>query len=702
MATEMDVDITYNDIILHEKVISWLKCHLISGDPLHDYSKSCASRWKKLKNLKSLINTRVGVDNTPLKRSASSINMETPSKRVALNSPTETPLKPVIQPVLARTPINTTPGSISATTEEKKPISNEESTKIPTNEVDNNNEEYEENKEAYANYISDFVDSIYSELIFRLYDISMQSEYKRLSLLDKLELLKSYQINTEVTNITDYEETDEVDITNNIITPIIIRVVDKIITSNNIKEATEISEISNILNDESFMEITTTAIEEYLKPSSESPTLSETLPPSPLPPSISSETLPPSPPPSPTSSETLLLLPPPPSVKLKPFHINKQLSKLFSIYVARIGKWVSDILKTSAASSASTASATDQIQELYGLYQPQIDIFEKIIGNTTSKKVGDIDKYLLDNFAKINKLTLHKKLQSIKDTYVLINNSAPINSKLKSHELCPYASVIDAMPTCNTPGDKSQSQDMRFSINSDNGALFYKGSLIKDKISDTVSLKFEINIANGITISKKIDNIELNKPHNLRAHVVLSNTLLIMLKKYTEQTTSIDTETFLDELYKESTTKSGLIDEIFGELLVKECGDFFQEIFALLHKEYTIYVANDRPSAVRYMVMLLNATNILDGQSVGGYYSRTAGNRLFVQRMLNTIIINDDDDDDNLNNPNTKLVFGGYRKSIRRYSRRTRQTKKTSNTRRHRRHGRNRYGHKTRKNNRRK
>ena len=200
--------------------------------------------------------------------------------------------------------------------------------------------------------------------------------------------------------------------------------------------------------------------------------------------------------------------------------------------------------------------------------------------------------------------------EKIGGNYV-VNNAAPIETRLKNASFCPYTSILDGMSQCSWSSAQGNiergNMDFRIVNNfkpggllfqniqnpSDPDILFYNGKL---EIDDSLPLvngypisirqSFNIKVNNQLILSgSKLTNV--NNGIDLEAHVVLKNTLVNVIDYIlglddTDRASIFTGGNIFDNLFVNFVNNGGqtspLFNLIYSELLFKGTGDLFQEI----------------------------------------------------------------------------------------------------------------------------
>lgn len=309
--------------------------------------------------------------------------------------------------------------------------------------------------------------------------------------------------------------------------------------------------------------------------------------------------------------------------------------------------------------------------------------------------INFINDYL-EKYKYTDKSNLRYLCQT-KDYYV-VNNAAQIKSdKEKEKVFCPYSSIFDAMIQCSlseaSKYEKIEYGNMDFNITNDESNIGYHGKTTINKndmdLEVTSDCKVVITLPK-ITINSDIELILGAK--QLDAVASLKRTLVFLVDFIKNQQ---NVRPVLDEIFKngdifenlynmsfhEGQFKTGaesvdinfnfsnfkidnntqnknmnIISVVFNKILSKGVGDLFQEINSVCkyggynenyHCDSTIlsfntetgdqtrlFLANDRPSASRFMFMLCHGKDSqINQKAIGGYMS--IGNDIIVSKYEN-------------------------------------------------------------------
>lgn len=302
------------------------------------------------------------------------------------------------------------------------------------------------------------------------------------------------------------------------------------------------------------------------------------------------------------------------------------------------------------------------------------DILSYIAGWPSDLKNADLDNNLYSFFkTKYKTYELNQRYKCIKkdnnDYKYIINNASKIEgTTVKEYGFCPYSSIIDGMSQCswNTSGtDGRESGNMNFIIKDKEQNYYYNGQLTIDNEAIEISLNISLPKI-IIKTNKRVNTIK--DANELEAWVVLKNTLLKILD-HVVSVGENDRDSFdqivannkvFENLFKYGTKNPEIFVKIYSEILFKGVGDLFQEINSVAKnggynsnyqsenriKKYfnnnnpnpiRLFVANDRPSACRFMFMLINGDpNQINKKAFGGYFSMDELNNLLIKRSDNS------------------------------------------------------------------
>lgn len=280
-----------------------------------------------------------------------------------------------------------------------------------------------------------------------------------------------------------------------------------------------------------------------------------------------------------------------------------------------------------------------------------LDIQFELLNNisNTENSISDFDEKLYETFENQykNYKTQKFKCNNNNNIKYIINNASHISiDTVKAYGFCPYSSIIDAMRQCSWKkseeyGRETGNMNFKIKINK-NEDYFYHG--ITKIENGSIEIILNIKLPNlDLSITKKINDIENNKKKDLQAWFVLKNTLTKILN-YVEINKSLDfkDENIFEKLFELGKTKSqtqsqtefsNIFQTIYSEILFKGVGDLFQEINAVAKNGgyndkiinndiIRLFVANDNPSACRFMFMLINGkADQINTKAFGGYFS---------------------------------------------------------------------------------
>jgi hypothetical protein len=189
---------------------------------------------------------------------------------------------------------------------------------------------------------------------------------------------------------------------------------------------------------------------------------------------------------------------------------------------------------------------------------------------------------------------------------------------------------------------------MDFYITNDNDSFYYNGILNVDTQGTGLQLGFDVKFPGTTLTGRKQININGN---DLEAHFVLKNTFVNVIEYILSLDDTTRSQIFtggniFNNLFNKFTYNLTLFNVVFSEILFKGTGDLFQEINSVCkYGGYTmdqsyycdngilsykgtngdqlrLFTANDRPSATRFIFLLMNGQqNEINLNAVGGYYS---------------------------------------------------------------------------------
>jgi hypothetical protein len=307
---------------------------------------------------------------------------------------------------------------------------------------------------------------------------------------------------------------------------------------------------------------------------------------------------------------------------------NNLLVSNFSSFIARMGLYVTGICDDNGdiAFTSDSDYTTGQIELLNNIAWEDASMLNKI------------DEKLIELFEDTDNKIKASHLNCFKNQKCLIDNQS--NTKKEHHKFCPYSSIIDSMPSCTYHSAMQnsilESGDMEFTILSENdNDESYKGSITR-KSESILKLRVRVRLPfreMNIEIAQEIDLDE--KPVNiLHATSVLKNTLEVFGTKKIKKNGDI-----WKSIFDYGVQDTDFFTEIYEQLLLKGVGDLFQEINAVAKwGAYTdmddntnissydddgdanrIFLANDRPSATRFIFMLLSGKSGINELAMGGY-----------------------------------------------------------------------------------
>ena len=311
-----------------------------------------------------------------------------------------------------------------------------------------------------------------------------------------------------------------------------------------------------------------------------------------------------------------------------------------------------------------------QIQILYG----RARIMNTRDARTWVEPLGtvkDIDTVLIDN-AKTTDLSDYiyseDNILCGRCQRYIINNAAILTNADAKKTFCPLTSIIDAQSTCSWPTGNNTTfasgieyGNMNFTINNGTNNYFYNGYL--ENVGENIQQDGIPN--NNITLgihfkNKNNNNFEYSyrltfKPNKkvLEASTVLTTMLDKLYKKLPETKKVENGLVFSFILTQRDQYLTKYLPTVYN-ILFKGTGDLFQEINAVSDRSsynpippnYSgdgiiaqipptrsrLFLANDRPSAVRFGYMLIKGQNGINQYAYGGYYPKEEGNTVIFKR----------------------------------------------------------------------
>lgn len=232
----------------------------------------------------------------------------------------------------------------------------------------------------------------------------------------------------------------------------------------------------------------------------------------------------------------------------------------------------------------------------------------------------------------------------------IINNAAPLSKQYEqfsNYVFCPITSIVDAQPNCtyNTAMIEAgyEAGNMNFTlIDNSNPNYFYNGSIIPNILAKEATIKIHFN--NPLRFS--YENQVISKLDKEQSMLKAVNVLSTMLKNlYDKNFTQLQIPDGLvfSYMYKQANYLEYLKDVYY--ILFKGTGDLFQEINAVSSKgsyisgkpsygpdelansiaqinnnsRTRLFLANDRPSAVRFGFMLIRGLTNINQEAYGGF-----------------------------------------------------------------------------------
>ena len=263
--------------------------------------------------------------------------------------------------------------------------------------------------------------------------------------------------------------------------------------------------------------------------------------------------------------------------------------------------------------------------------------------------------------------------------HVSNNAATALPDRAKKKLVCSTSALLDGMPTCNynqDPNHPTQQSwergNMNFMLTNHNENFFYQGKLnLSDKNEKEVVLKLKVNTPSGIELGRQ--NETSVDDESLKAYVALRKTLVGLLDYVTNHRDAFDLKgNIFRQLFEKATTEKvttdppGIFQIFYNEILYKGVGDLFQEInSAVKFGGYTFnnfdsfkqnknnmtfnnrgdatryFVANDRPSGVRFIMMVTQGKDgEINSGAIGGYFGDKK--KLIVERAGRTPCVTDD------------------------------------------------------------
>ena len=263
--------------------------------------------------------------------------------------------------------------------------------------------------------------------------------------------------------------------------------------------------------------------------------------------------------------------------------------------------------------------------------------------------------------------------------HVSNNAATSLPDRAKKKLVCSTSALLDGMPTCNynqDPNHPTQQSwergNMNFMLTNHNENFFYQGKLnLSDENEKEVVLKLNVKTPSGIELGRQ--NETSVDDESLKAYVALRKTLVGLLNYVTNHRDAFDLKgNIFRQLFEKATTEKvttenpGIFQIFYNEILYKGVGDLFQEInSAVKFGGYTFnnfdsfkqnknnmtfdkrgnairyFVANDRPSGVRFIMMVTQGKKgEINSGAIGGYFGDKK--KLTVERSGVTPCITDD------------------------------------------------------------
>ena len=203
----------------------------------------------------------------------------------------------------------------------------------------------------------------------------------------------------------------------------------------------------------------------------------------------------------------------------------------------------------------------------------------------------------------------------------IINNASQLSkhSDLFTHpEKCYAPSVLDAMSNCPSK-NLHDTEDINIKVKSGENYIHYKVSTIKDK-----DCKMEFKFKNGSSVIETKSEILVYSNKDLSVVNVLKK-LFETVNNQINGLSGGDTDKKI-EIFGKLMNNDNIHSLILPIFCMKLFGDLGQELLAVANGR--VLASNDRPSAIRYMLMKLSADVVPEGG--GGYFPNDKANRFYV------------------------------------------------------------------------
>lgn len=385
--------------------------------------------------------------------------------------------------------------------------------------------------------------------------------------------------------------------------------------------------------------------------------------------------------------------------------IIKKSGKEFRAFIAKMALHVTDAIVNKTTTNWALEK---EIELLSNISDPE-------------KSISKFDKNLYETFETEYKQYKTKNFKCETGNKYIINNASHINlNTVRGYGFCPYSSIIDGMTQCSlesTDVNGIETGNMDFTIrNLNNTSKYYRGMSKIDQEKQTISITLDIQLPKIKINTQKIVNYTDKEQKELQAWFVLKNTLEKILD-YLEENKNIlqSGENVFESLFQygsQTQLPTTIFQTIYNEILFKGVGDLFQEINAVTKNggyvsqtktktetkteiekfnnsgdAIRLFVANDRPSACRFMFMLINGnSDQINTKAFGGYFRKT--NIFLIKRPENNDICIYETNANNKRNRNSSTTSPsnknprrtGGRKTKRKHKKPKRKThKNTSN-----------------------
>ncbi len=266
---------------------------------------------------------------------------------------------------------------------------------------------------------------------------------------------------------------------------------------------------------------------------------------------------------------------------------------------------------------------TNDVSWVYPQYEAMINEYYPSGGKQSDSKLMDLFRTYITSIKLDNDGVSNQLLNITKEAFRRgnsINNAAAIQNYNKTDMMdkqkqlfdsrdqynCVVPSVIDPQSVCPNYDKKMTSENERLQVNGGPFSITITYNVSKRNVG---SLNCVINKSSEQLTAKNFcderyglqDGIIIDKDMP-RKHLQISD-VIKQLVKYINNTT-MDINQIVNDSDNGDYSKIKKIVEI---CLGKLCGDFSQELYAIskiLQGETTVYVANDQPSAIRFLYLI--------------------------------------------------------------------------------------------------